>query len=572
VLKRLFRSLRPARAPEENEAGIRLLRQNRPQEARHRFERALAANPGYVPAWSNLGAVLWQLRRSEESVAHFRQAVALDPDNADASVNLGEALTLNDQPEEAAAVLEEALHRNPANSRAHALLLRPLLELCAWRELEREIRLLVKAWERDPHGGWLKYFQAHTTLLLPLPPALRHEIASRQARAVRERVASLQAPRTSARRGGDARLRVGYVSGDFRNHAVGHLIAGLFERHDRSRFEVFGYSFGRDDGSDHRARIAAGLDRFADVGDEPFDATAARIARDGVQILVDLMGYTGRSRTEIFALRPAPIQVNYLGYPGSMGADFIDYVVADREVIPATERRWFSERVVWMPASYQANDDRQPIADVPPRGACGLPEGAFVFCAFNGHIKVDRGTFDVWMRILDAVQGSVLWLLAGHGERRLRDAAAAQGIDAGRLVFAPQLPKAAHLARHRHADLFLDTGYYNAHTTASDALWTGLPVLTCPGSTFAGRVGASLLRAVGLPELIVDDLRAYEAHALDLARHPQRLAELRAKLETNRLRAPLFDTAGYARALECAYATMWERHATGRPPAPFSVG
>lgn len=571
MLSRLFSSLRRATAPAENEEGIRLLRQNRPQEARHRFERALAVNPGYAPAWSNLGLALWQLRRGTEAIAHFRQAVVLDPDNADAQLNLGEALTLNAAPDEAVAVLEAALRRNPANPRAHALLLRPLLELCAWPELEREVRLLVKAWERDPHGGWLNHFQAHTALLLPLPPALHQAIAARQARAVQERAAGLHAPTRSTGRGGDERLRIGYVSGDFRNHATAHLIAGLFERHDRTRFEMFGYSFGRDDGSVHRARIAAGFEHFADVADEPFAATAARIARDGVQILVDLMGYTGRSRPEIFALRPAPVQVNYLGYPGSMGADFIDYIVADREVIPAADHRWFSERVVWMPASYQVNDDRQPIDAAPPRGACGLPGGAPVFCSFNGHTKIDRGTFDAWMRILGAVPASVLWLLAGHGERRLREAAAAQGIDSARLVFAPHLPKAAHLARHAHADLFLDTWYCNAHTTASDALWAGVPVLTCRGPAFVGRVGASLLRAVGLPELIAGDPAAYEARAIELARHPERLADLRTKLEANRLREPLFDTAAFARALESAYQTMWQRHASGAPPAPFSV-
>jgi predicted O-linked N-acetylglucosamine transferase (SPINDLY family) len=570
VLSRLLRSLRRTSPAQDNEAGIRLLGQNRLEEARRHFERALAADPKYASAWSNLGVLLWQLRRGAESIAHFRQAVALDPDNADAHVNLGEALTLNEVPEEAVAVLEEALRRDPANSRAHALLLRPLLQLCEWPKLEREVRLLIKAWERDPQGGWLKFFQPHTALLLPLPPALQREIAVRQAHAVRQRAAGLRAPGAPPFRG-EGRLRLGYVSGDFRHHATAHLIAGLFERHDRSRFEVLAYSFGRDDGSVHRARIAAGVDRFVDVAAEPFDATAARIARDGVHILVDLMGYTGRSRPEIFALRAAPIQVSYLGYPGTMGADFIDYIVADREVIPAEDRRWFSEQVVWMPASYQVNDDRQAIAEAPSRDACGLPASAFVFCAFNGHIKIDRRSFDAWMRILAAVPGSVLWLLAGPGERRLREAAAAHGIEPDRLVFAPHLAKEAHLARHRQADLFLDTGGCNAHTTASDALWAGLPVLTCPGPTFAGRVGASLLRAVGLPELIASDWSAYEARAVELARRPEPLAALRAKLATNRLQAPLFDTAGYARALESGYQTMWQRHASGAAPAAFSV-
>lgn len=286
-------------------------------------------------------------------------------------------------------MLEEALRRNPADTRAHAAIIRPLLEVCAWDAVARETRLLIKAWQRDPGGDWLKRFQAHTTLFLRLPPALQRDIAVRNARAIAERARQLPGLESAPARTAGGRLRIGYVSGDFRDHATAHLTAGLFEHHDRSRFEVFGYSFGRDDGSAYRQRIAAAFDHFADVQDEPLYETARRIARDGVHVLVDLMGYTGRARPEIFAMRPAPVQVSYLGYPTTTGADFIDYFIGDRFTIPNDDRQWFTERVVRLPASYQVNDDRQRIGEeTPDRASEGLPEGAFVFCSFNRHLKI----------------------------------------------------------------------------------------------------------------------------------------------------------------------------------------
>nr|MCU0805987.1 tetratricopeptide repeat protein [Burkholderiales bacterium] len=499
MLKKLLGSMRPARgasAVEENDAGARLLAANRKHEALASFERSVAADPAFAPAWANLGVTLWQLRRGDEAVATFRRALELDPDNADIRVNLGEGLALNGDYEQAISVLDEALRRNPADTRAHAAIVRPLLEVCAWEAVERETRLLVKAWSRDPGGDWLKRFQAHTTLFLRLPPALQREIAMRNARAIAERARQLPKPTHAPAPVTGGRIRIGYVSGDFRDHATAHLTAGLFERHDRERFEVFGYSFGRDDGSAYRQRIAAAFDHFADAQEEPLHETAARIARDGIHVLVDLMGYTGRARPEIFAMRPAPVQVCYLGYPTTTGADFIDYFIGDRLTIPDDERQWFTESVVRLPGSYQVNDHRQPIAEGPPRRESeGLPDAAFVFCCFNRHLKIERQVFESWMRILKAVPESVLWLLAGAGERTLRDAAAASGVEPGRLVFARHAAKPAHLARHRLADLFLDTQHVNAHTTASDALWAGLPLLTVTGEGFSARVAASLLHA-----------------------------------------------------------------------------
>jgi len=575
MLKKLLGSMRPpkgASAVEENDAGARLLAANRKQEALASFERAVAADSAFAPAWANFGVTLWQLRRGDEAVAKFRRALELDPENADIRVNLGEGLALNGDYGQAIEVLDDALRRNPADTRAHAAIIRPLLEVCAWDAVERETRLLVKAWQRDPGGEWLKRFQAHTTLFLRLPPALQRDIAVRNARAIAERARQLPKPPVTPEPAAGRRLRIGYVSGDFRDHATAHLTAGLFERHDRDRFEVFGYSFGRDDGSDYRKRIASAFDHFVDAQDEPLHDTAGRIARDGINVLVDLMGYTGRARPEIFAMRPASVQVCYLGYPTTTGAEFIDYFIGDRITIPDDDRQWFTERVVRLPESYQVNDDRQTIAEgVPERASEGLPAGAFVFCSFNRHLKIERPVFEIWMRVLDAVPGSVLWLLAGAGERTLRDAAAAQGIDPNRLMFAPHARKPSHLARHRLADLFLDTQHVNAHTTASDALWAGLPVLTCMGDTFPGRVAGSLLRAAGLPELVTASLAEYEALALRLATTPALLAGHRARLAAQRSTCALFDTDRFRRHIETAFVEMRARQRRGEPAAAFSV-
>jgi protein O-GlcNAc transferase len=297
------------------------------------------------------------------------------------------------------------------------------------------------------------------------------------------------------------RIRLGYLSANFHAHPVASLIAGLIEHHDRGRFEVIAYGFDTDDGSAMRCRLVAAFDRFVDISQRPDRDAARLIHADAVDILVDLHGYTPDCRAKILAYRPAPIQVNYLGYPGTMGADFIDYIIADRVVLPPEDQAFFSEQVVYLPDCYQPNDDRREIAErTPTRGECGLPERDFVFCCFNNNYKITPDFFDIWMRLLRSVPDSVLWLYEANllVKANLAREAEARGVAPGRLVFAPKLGPAEHLARQRLADLFLDTLPYNAHTTASDALWVGLPVLTCTGNTFAGRVATSLLRAIGL--------------------------------------------------------------------------
>ncbi len=370
-----------------------------------------------------------------------------------------------------------------------------------------------------------------------------------------------------------SRLRLGYLSAELRTHPIPCLVAQLFEEHDRSCFEVFAFSYGDDDGTPMRRRLEQAFDGFFDVRGLSDEAIARRIREQEIDIMVDLTGHTAGSRLEILASRPAPVQLHYIGHPGTLGADFIDYLIVDPFVVPAEEQQHYSEALVYLSQCYQAND-RKRIARRSPthRAEAGLPADGFVFCCFNQTYKITPPCFDVWMRLLHAVPGSVLWLLADNrwAEDNLRREAAARGVSPERLVFAPRLAAPEHLARHRLADLFLDTFPYNAHTTASDALWMGLPVLTCAGRGFASRVAGSLLHAVGLPELVTHDLAEYERLALTLARDPARLVALRRHLDAVRTTAPLFDIDRTRREIEQAYQQMWELAQRGE--APRSIG
>jgi predicted O-linked N-acetylglucosamine transferase (SPINDLY family) len=343
-------------------------------------------------------------------------------------------------------------------------------------------------------------------------------------------------------------------------------MAGVFECHDKSCFEVTAISFGPDDNSEIRQRLKASFERFVDVSTFSDDQIANLAKTFEIDILIDLMGFTTDSRTGILARRPAPIQVSYLGYPGTMGASYIDYIIADQTVIPDDCRKFYSEKIVALPNTYQANDRKRVISNKAfARSDLGLPSKGFVFCCFNNSYKIIPSVFDCWMRILKQVEGSALWLLKDNASAtiNLKKEAVARGVGSERIVFAERIPLPEHLARHKLADLFLDTLPYNAHTTASDALWAGLPVLTCQGDTFAGRVAASLLKAIGLPELITTTLEAYEQMAIDLAMHPEKLGAIKRKLDGNRLTTPLFDTKLFTKHIERAYAAMYERHQTG---------
>jgi protein O-GlcNAc transferase len=571
MLGRLLKSIRRSKAPGLAAAAMAHWRRNDLAAAERGFRLALAERPFDAAILANLGLVLLEAGSRDEALALLRRACEADPADLGVRGKLARALVAARRVREGIEAYRELLRRDPGNARARAEILQPLLDCCEWTLLEEHVAALTAAAGESPRAAWLTRIPPFASLALPLAPDVQREIAVAASAAIEQRVASLPRPvRAPPKR--RARLRIGYVSSDFYHHATAHLAAGLFELHDRDRFELFAYCHSPDDGSDYRRRLIKAFDHFDEVRARSFDEIAARIAHDEIDILVDLKGHTGRSRLEIFALRPAPVQLTYLGFPGTLGAAFIDYAIADAIVVPDADLAHFTENVVRLAGTYQVNDRRQPVAaETPRREALGLPQDAFVFCSFCRHFKIEPVMFAAWMRILAAVPESVLWLLQGAGASRLREAAAQAGIDPARLVFAPGVQKAEHLARHRAADLMLDTRLYNGHTTTSDALWTGLPVVTCPGASFASRVSASLLRAIDVPEGVTTDLADYERSAIALARDATRLMTLKRKLEANRLSTALFDTEGFTRRLERAYLSMWERHLAGQPAAPFDV-
>jgi predicted O-linked N-acetylglucosamine transferase (SPINDLY family) len=446
-----------------------------------------------------------------------------------------------------------------------------LQHLCEWSGLNDVFdRQKVLVGGKD-HAG----ISPFTLLSIPSSPAEQLMCARKRAASLVPSAALLRAQLGFAfARVPKPKLRIGYLSADLCQHAVACLIAELFELHDRQEFEVYAYACGPDDGSEMRTRLARTCDRFVDVRAMAFQEAARRIHEDRIDVLVDLNGYTKGARTEILALRPAPIQVNWLGYPGTMGAEFVDYIITDRFITPPGHEPFFSENIVYLPDCYQVNDRKRKIAPrTPTRIQTGLPEDGFVFCCFNNTFKITAAVFDVWMCLLKKIPKSVLWLLEANSGAvaNLKREAKVRGVNPNRLVFAPRMSTEIHVARFRLADLFLDTMPYNAHTTASEALWAGLPVLTCAGETFASRVAGSLLTAIGLPELITQSLAEYEAAALRLARDPSELAGLRERLSKNRLTTPLFDSERFMRHLERAYQMMWDIYANGDAPRRIEV-
>jgi protein O-GlcNAc transferase len=550
-------SLKPDFAAAHNDLGNLMIEQGRIPDATSYYRRAIQVSPDFPEAYNNLGNACQMSESLEEAIACYRKAIELRPSYAEAHRNLGSAFRRAGRLVEAAAAFETALALNPALAEALALIVREMQQVCAWDGLDRLSQRLMELVENG--SGAVTPF---IFLCLETTPAQQLLCAKQWAAQQLPRPAARPKPRSN---GGP--ITIGYLSADFQEHATAHLISQLFSRHDRERFRVFGYSYGRDDGSPARRRIASSFDRFVDLEAASFAEAAGVIREDGVDILVDLKGYTTDSRTQILALRPAPIQVSYLGYPGTMGTGFIDFILVDPFVVPLDHQPYFSERLVHLPDCYQVNDDTRPIAPrIPSRAECGLPEAGFVFCCFNSTYKITPRIFGIWMRLLAATEGSVLWLFESNplAAGNLRREAEARGIRADRLIFAPMLPNPEHLARFQVADLFLDTLPYNAHTLASDALWGGCPVVTCAGETFPSRVAGSLLRAVGLPELVTTSLAEYEALTLRLARDPDQLCSLREKLRHNRLTFPLFDTRRFARHLEEAYTAMWDLRETQR--------
>lgn len=544
------------------------------------FREALRLRPNYAKAHYGLGRALEQLGDRPAALACYQEALRHQPAYAEALESLGNLLLLQPNWEGARAAFQRALDLRPDNAEAFARLVYTRQVLCDWRTRAADLERLWDDAARSIAAGKPTAVVPFCALTVPWSPAQHLAIARTHSDALARDLEPLRQslrldlpePRTNRPAGG--KLRVGYLSAEYRDHPVGHALQGLFGLHDRRDFEVFAYSLGGPDNSIYRQRIVRDSDHFIELGPLSLTDSARRIHQDGIHLLIDLQGYTGFSRMGLLALRPAPIQVNYLGYSSTTGAGFIDYLITDPVVTPPERAGDFREQLVWMPHSFMVTDHSQPLpAGRATRAAQGLPETGFVFGAFHNSYKIEPRVFDVWLRLLAAVPGSVLWLLAGESavEPNLRREAAARGVAGDRLIFARHQPKAEHLDRLRLADLFVDTLVYNAHTTAADALWVGLPLVTLPGETFAARVAAGLLTAIGLPELIVSTLADYERLALHLARHPDELQALRAKLTAHRTTWPLFDTPRFVRNLERAYRAMWDIYTAGRPPQPIVV-
>jgi predicted O-linked N-acetylglucosamine transferase (SPINDLY family) len=559
--------LRPRFAEALVTRGSNLSRLLRHTQAIADFDAALALSPGDALALYNRGNSLASLNRHEEAIASYDAALELKPAYPEALYNRGNLLRAANRLPEAIASYERSLALRPDHPYAFGNMAHCELALCNWDKLRSVVNELT-ARVREERS----IISPFVSLVFSSDPAIQLQCATSF---VRDQVKCAALPARSAADYRSDKLRIAYLSADYRAHPVGGLIPELIARHDRTRFEVIGISTGPDDGSELRARLTAAFDRFHDVRSYD-DVAAARLIQEfGVHIAVDLTGHTEHARPQILGYRPAPVQVSYLGYAGTSGAPYMDYVIADSIVLPLDQQASFSESIVHLPDTFFVNDPNKEISSrVPSRQEVGLPDNGLVFCCFNASYKLSPAVFDVWMRLLRAIEGSVLWLSQPNdlAAANLRREAVRRGVDPDRLVFAEKVPRLAdHLARHRLADLFLDTLPYNAHTTASEALWTGLPVITCKGTTFAGRVGASLLTAARVPELITASLQEYEALALRLARDSTARTVLRRKLENERLLSPLFDADRFRQHIEQAFITMWENQRLGKPPASFSV-
>lgn len=585
----------PNLAEAHGNLGNILMDHGRLTEAEVCYREAIRLKPDYMKMHGNLGITLKDLGRLTEAESSYREAIRLKPDSAEVHSNLGNVLKTLGRLKEAEASYREAIRLKPEIAEVHGNLgnlfmsvkrydhalesskeahsLAPDLDyilgqklhcqmmVCDWEHFQSELDQLNSGIEQGKKVS-------NPFPILGLVDSLETELKAAKIYVDAKYPASQLVTNFEIRRP-EQKIRIGYYSADFHNHATAYLMAELFDAHDPNHFEIHGFSFGPNKNDEMRMRLEKAFDGFHEVS-KISDRDIAQMSRDlGIDIAIDLKGFTAQSRTKIFAERAAPIQVNYLGYPGTMSAPYIDYIIADKTVIPENSQAFYTEKVVYLPNSYQVNDSKRVISQkVFTRHDMGLPEDRFVFCCFNNNYKILPETFDGWMRILKAVEGSVLWLFEGNttAATNLREAAKVRGVDPNRLVFAKSMDLAEHLARHRLADLFIDTFPYNAHTTASDALWAGLPVLTRCGESFASRVAASLLQAISLPELITNSQNDYEARAIALAKTPSELAAIKLKLENNRLTSPLFDGRLFAKHIEAAYTAMYDRYRSGLAP------
>lgn len=527
--------------------GVVLNDMRRLNDALLSYDKALAIDQNHAQAHNNRGNVLKDLKHYEEALAAYDRALSIKPVYADALHNKGIALLEMKRFIEAVSCFDQTLAINPQYEFIRGTCQHTRMKLCDWNSFTEQLSLLQKAIADNK-----RVTTVFPALHIIDSPRLQQQAAEIYTRAKHPALVSSTPARTKP---ANSKLSLGYVSCDFKEHAVSYLMAGVFEAHDRERFEVYGYDIGPAPDSPTRSRVIAAFDQFKIVSDLSNKGIAEQIRQDQIDILIDLTGYTKGARTGIFAYKPAPIQINYLGFPGTMGAPFMDYIIADRVLIPEEHRQFYTEQVLYLPHCFQANDDKRVIAPPKPKSHFGLPEDAFVFGCFNQSAKFTPTLFEVWLSILRQVPNSVLWLIEDNPTqvKNLRTYTQERGVDPNRLIFTGKLPYPEHLARYAHIDLVLDTLPFNGGTTTSDALWGGAPVLTCIGQTFAGRMSASLLTAIGLPELITHSLEDYERLAIDLATHPEQLKALRQRLDQNRAECPLFNSQLCAQHLEAAF-------------------
>ena len=539
------------------------------------LQRAASIAPNHPETHGNLGVALQKSKQFGAALASYTHAIELKPNYTDAHYNLALLHQELNQLEPALQGFEKVLSLDPDYEYLAGTLLYTRMRLCDWRTYDADLEQLsnqIRAGKKVSSG-----FPAATLIDSSSIQRRVAEIWINDKCPPNSRLGPIGPFIESVSRPGKAsseKIRLGYYSADFYNHATSYLMAELFERHNQLEFVLIGFSFGPQASDTMSKRVAEAFTEFIDVRSKT-DLEIAQLSRSlEIDIAIDLKGFTQGQRVGVFSYRAAPVQVNYLGYPGTMGADYIDYLIADERLIPPNQRGYYSEKIVYLPESYQVNDRKRSISDRQfIRQDVGLPTAGFVYCCFNNSYKLTPSMLDRWCRILKAVDGSVLWLLQDNGTaaNNLRIEAANRGLNPDRLVFAPRMDLADHLTRHRLADLFLDTLPCNAHTTASDALWSGLPFLTLPGETFAGRVASSLLTAIGLTELIAKSPQHYESIAIQLGHDPIALSALKSKLNANRLRAPLFDTERYTEKLEDAFREMHRRSISNQPPADLII-
>jgi predicted O-linked N-acetylglucosamine transferase (SPINDLY family) len=559
-------ALRPDYAVAFYNRGNTLNQLKRLDDALASFDKAIALWPDYADAFNNRGITLDELKRLDDALASFDKAIALRPDFADAFNNHGNALDELNRLDDALASYDKVIALRPDYKFLRGTKLHTQMRICNWSDLENQLKELEASIAEEQ------------MVTLPFPLLGLTDRPDLQLKASRiyanEKYPAPGVLDKLKIQSADGKIRIGYYSPDFRNHVVSDLIVELFELHNSDLFEVYGFSFGPSSNDAMRQRVSNAFYRFIDVSMKS-DTEVAQISRSlGIDIAVDLSGFTKGSRAGIFSARSAPIQVNYLGYPGTMGASYMDYIVADRILIPSDSQQYYSEKIIYLPHSFQVNDSKRKIADkVFTRQDLGLPDTGFVFCCFNNNFKILPQTFDSWMRLLKRVNGSVLWLFAEQPTaiKNLKNEAKARGVDSSRLIFATRMSGEDHLARQSVADLFLDTLPFNAGATASTALWSGLPVLTLIGKSFAARYAASLLNAMDLTELVTKTSEEYESRAVELANDPLKLAQIKKKLEQNRQTSPLFKGQLFARHIEAAYQEIHRRQLSGEQPEHIDV-